>query len=81
MPEQRDDITAAMHDVQDQYHVVRHDAVDDDVIVGRKAAQARPQIFVTATAHVRYRASDQKRSVMPSTTRVAISVLPLSRAM
>jgi hypothetical protein len=47
MPEQRDDITAAMHDVQDQYHVVRHDAVDDDVIVGRKAAQARPQIFVT----------------------------------
>jgi hypothetical protein len=53
MPEQRDDITAAMHDVQDLYHVVRHDAVDDDVIVGRKAAQAKPQIFVTATAHVR----------------------------
>jgi hypothetical protein len=28
-----------------------------------------------------YRASNQKRSVMLSTTRVAMSVLPLSRAM
>lgn len=50
MTEQRDDVTAAMHDVQDQHHVTRHNAVDDDVIVGRKTSQAGAQIAVAATA-------------------------------
>jgi len=42
-----------MHNVQNQHRIVLYDAVDDDVIVGGEAAQARSQIIVTATPQVR----------------------------
>ena len=42
-----------MHHVQNQHYVVLYDAIDDDVIAGGEAAQARPQIIVTATPQVK----------------------------
>jgi hypothetical protein len=53
MPEHRDEITAAVHDMQDQHHVVLYDAVDKDVIVSGEAAQTETQIIVATTPHVR----------------------------
>jgi len=52
MPEHRDDITAAVHDVQNQHHVILHNAVDDDIIVSHEAAEAEAQI-ITTPSHVR----------------------------
>ena len=40
MPQHRDDVAAAVHDMQNEHHIVFHDAVDDDVIISREAAQA-----------------------------------------
>ena len=42
-----------MHDVQNQHDIVLYNAVDDDVIVCRKAAQAGAQIIITPSPHVR----------------------------
>ena len=51
MAEDRRDVMAAVHDVQNQHHVTLHDAVEDDVIASRKAAHTRSQI-VTASSNV-----------------------------
>src|ERR1022692_1461016 len=51
MAEERGDVTAAMHDVQNQHHIVLHDTVEDDVIASGEAAHTRTQI-ATPSSHV-----------------------------
>jgi hypothetical protein len=50
--EQRADIAAAMHHVQNQHHVILYDAMNDQIAVHRKTAQAGPPI-ISRTAQIR----------------------------
>ncbi len=52
MLKQRQKIAAAMHDVQNQHHIVFSNTMDDQVIVSGEAAQARAQIVVTPPPQV-----------------------------
>jgi len=51
MTEKRVDVTAAMYGVQNQHHIVLHNAVDDDVIADGEAAQTWTQV-VAPSSHV-----------------------------
>jgi hypothetical protein len=51
MAEERGDVTAAMHGVQNRDHIVLHNAVDDDVVGGGEAALTEAR-FVTPSPHV-----------------------------
>lgn len=53
IPDYHGEITAAVHNVQNQYYVFLYDTVDDDVVISREAAQADTQILVTAAPYVR----------------------------
>src|SRR5271157_3892310 len=52
-PEKRNQVAAAVRNMQDQHNVVLFDAMDDDIVVSRKAAQAGAQIVITPPSQVR----------------------------
>ena len=70
--EERRDVATTVHNVQNERHIVLHNAVDDDVIASGEAAQTGAQI-VTPSPHVRIPGQQPKA--------FAISMLPLSQAM
>ena len=40
-----------MHDMQNQHHVILFDAMDNEVVVSREAAQAGTQVIVALSSH------------------------------
>jgi hypothetical protein len=45
--EQRRDVAAVMHNMQDKNHIVFLNSMDDDTVVSRETSQAGSQILVT----------------------------------